>query len=197
MIFDIAVSYEDYLPYDEVRQETERLGFEAVPSLGVLTIESLDMFEQLIDRESSLGGAKIEGVVVKNYLRFGRDGKAIMGKFVSERYRETHEKAWKSKNPSQLSVLASLCQTYRSEQRWEKAIQHRKEDGELQNAPQDIGPLMKLIQADLEEECEDEIKNKLFKWAKGPILRTCVAGFPEWYKRRLLGAQFNVKSGES
>ncbi len=37
----------------------------------------------LLEKESILGG-KVEGIVVKNYARFGKDKKVLMGKYVSE-----------------------------------------------------------------------------------------------------------------
>ena len=32
----------------------------------------------------------------------------------------------------------------------------------------------------------DEIKAALYKWASPQILRKSIAGFPEWYKRKLM-----------
>ncbi len=58
------------------------------------------------------------------------------------------------------------------------------------DAPKDIGPLMAEIPADIFKECEEEIKNQLFKHFWPQIKRISTAGFPEWYKDKLLEAQF-------
>jgi hypothetical protein len=129
-------------------------------------------------------------VVVKNYHRFGMDGKVLMGKYVSEKFKEVHQGEWKKANPSGKDFIGQLGDKYRSEARWEKAVQHLKENGTLQNAPQDIGNLIKEVRSDIIEECSAEISSALLKYAWGQIERRTVAGLPEWYKERLLKQQF-------
>lgn len=47
------------------------------------------------------------------------------------------------------------------------------------------------VHKDLEEECADEIKELLYKWAVKDIKRSVIKGLPEWYKEKLLEKQFN------
>jgi hypothetical protein len=49
---------------------------------------------------------------------------------------------------------------------------------------------MKEIPADIEKECVDEFKDRLFRFAWPHIRRKATAGFPEYYKDQLLKRQF-------
>lgn len=192
ILFDVCPAYETYLPYDEKCREADRLGLEVVPRLfhgGNVTI-SLESLLSLMEMTSVLGGTRIEGVVVKQYTKFGEDGKALFGKHVSEQFKETHQKEWKVKNPSQAGIIDLLGLIYRTESRWQKALQHLAEDGLLTHSPKDIGPIMKEVQKDVLEECEEEIKGRLFKWAWDHLRRMVASGVPEWYKQHLLESQF-------
>jgi len=66
-----------------------------------------------------------------------------------------------------------------------------QDEGRLQSAPQDIGPLMKEVQADILKEETDWIKEKLFEKEQRGILRGVTAGLPEWYKDKLARSQFD------
>lgn len=188
VIFDIMTDEERYLPYCDKFDEATRLGLEVVPNMRIspddVPIDS-SYLKALLDQVSLLGGQKVEGVVIKNYTQFGPDGKALMGKYVSEEFKEIHKGEWKKDNPTKADVLEMLCQTYKTPARWNKAIQHLKEAGKLTSTPKDIGVLIKEVQNDVMEECSDEIKMALFNWAKPQILRAVIAGLPEWYKHKL------------
>ena len=194
IIFDINTGNEEYMPYIEKTQEAIRVGLEIVPILYEGMVESPEQLLSLLDTPSILGGQKIEGVVIKNYTRMGLDKKALMGKYVSEAYKEVHKAEWKKSNPTQGDVLQTLIEAYKAPARWNKAVQHLREAGELEQSPRDIGKLIVEAKADLKKECEEEIKEALYKWAIPKILRGCVAGLPEWYKEQLLKSQF---SGDS
>lgn len=116
----------------------------------------------MLDHTSFLGGAKMEGVVIKNYLRFGKDGKALMGKFVSEEFKEVHRGTWKTKNPTQSDIITNIVSQFSGSARWIKTVHRLRDTGRLENTPKDIGLLIKDVQADLKEECEGEIKELLF-----------------------------------
>lgn len=193
MLFDINDGHESYLSADAKRAEAERLGFECVPTFHAGRIESAEQIREFLGRESVLGGAQIEGVVVKNYRRFGADGKALMGKFVSEAFKERHAVEWKKANPGKGDVVEALIAALRSEARWAKALQHMRERGELLGDPKDIGPALKEINMDVLAECGDEIRERLFKWVWPQISRAITRGFPEWYKQQLLDAQFDKR----
>lgn len=190
ILFDINVGEEQYLPYHTVAAEAERIGLEVVPKLHEGFIADPKDLLSLLDRESVLGGP-IEGIVVKNYKRFGRDGKAVMGKFVTEKYKETASKEWKANNPMLGDVIESIIATLRSERRWEKAVERLRDNGTLLGEPADIGPLIKAVQADVEAEEKDWIKSKLEEWALPRILRASASGLPQWYKERLLNSAFS------
>lgn len=195
MIYDISCGYEDYLGPDEKHGEAMRLGLECVPRLSPVAGEIVaDTLRELLNLESALGNAKVEGVVIKNYGIFGPDKKALMAKFVSEEFKEKHAAAWKITNPKAGDIIFLLTSALRTEARWKKAIQHMREDGTLTDSPKDIGALLQEIKTDVEKECEEEIKEVLYKWALPKILRGVNAGFPEFYKQRLLDQQFEVDS---
>jgi hypothetical protein len=191
ILFDINTGHEEYAPYAEVCIEAARIGLEVVPALpcGKMNPET---FSALLETVSVLGGQKIEGVVVKNYKRFGRDGKALMGKFVSERFKEVHAHEWKNANPTNKDVILRLSEAYRAETRWDKAVQHLRDSGALQQSPRDIADLIREVHKDIEAECAEEIKEVLWKHAKQHILRAAVRGLPEWYKERLLAGAFEA-----
>lgn len=190
IIFDINNGQESYLSYEEKAAEALRLGLEIVPRVHVGKVESAEFFRSFLERVSILGGQKVEGVVAKNYKRFGLDGKALMGKFVSEAFKEVHGADWKERNPGKGDIIALLIGKYRTPARWAKAVQHLKEAGQIESSPRDIGKLIPSTGKDIMEECGEEIKEALFKWAWPDIQRGVISGLPEWYKDELLKAQF-------
>lgn len=190
ILFDVNVGQERYLSYAEKQAEATRLGLEIVPVLYVGRIDALEFFRSFLDRESILGGQKVEGVVVKNYTRFGIDGKVLMGKFVSEEFKEVHAGDWKERNPNTKDVVSRIIDDYRTPARWQKAVIHLKEQGKWLGTPQDIGALIGLAKDDVESECAEEIKTRLWSYAKEQILRGIAGGLPQWYKEQLLKQQF-------
>lgn len=194
IVFDINPGHEAYLTYEEKKAEAERLGLEVVPLIFSGMLDSLEKFRSFLETESVLGGQKIEGVVVKplGYTLFGRDKKCLMGKFVSEAFKESHSLAWKESNPNQGDILLKLGDSFNSQARWMKAIQHLKEQGKIEDSPRDIGMLIKEIPNDVEKECAEVIKEKLYEWAWPHIRRMVTRGFPEWYKEQLVKKQFDM-----
>ena len=69
-------------------------------------------------------------------------------------------------------------------------MQHLTEAGKLEGSPRDIAQLVKEVPADIQKECEDEIKAKLWAWAWPHLRRRLLYGMPEWYKEELLKQQF-------
>jgi len=191
IIYDIETSPNTFLGLKDKKDEAEMLGFECVPSFFFGRVKGADEIKTFLDNESILGGSKVEGIVVKNYQRFGRDGKVMMGKHVSEAFKEKNKAIWKNKNPGGKSFVQNLIEIYRTEARWQKAVQHLEEDGALENSPVDIGPIMREIHKDLADECAEEIKEKLFEWAMKQIKRGVCSGAAEWYKGKLIGRQFD------
>lgn len=191
IIFDISPAEETYLSYQEKSVEATRIGLECVPIISSGHLENAAEVLKLLDQVSVLGGQKIEGVVFKNYKRFGPDKKVLMGKHVSEAFKEVHKNDWAKSNPGKGDVVQLLSEQYRSKARWNKSIQHLKEKGEIENSPRDIGKILKGIAEDIHLECEQEIKAELYKWALPHIKRAAIRGFPDWYKEQLVNVQFD------
>ena len=143
---------------------------------------------KFLDTDSQLGGTKIEGFVVKNLCREVMIGDMpvpfIQGKFVSEKFKEKHGVAWKNKGAGHGWDV--FKENYRTEARWDKSIQHLREQSKLINSPVDIGALVSEIQRDITEECEEEIRDYLWKHYGKSLLRRSTQGFPEYYKKSLL-----------
>ena len=200
ILFDVNSGHKTYLTYEEKKAEAERLGLEVVPLIYAGMVTSMDQFREFLETDSILGGQKIEGVVIKpiGYILFGADKKAIMGKFVSEAFKEVHAKNWKTlpDNVPGKDIVQLIAARYTSAARWQKAIHHLREAGLLDNSPKDIGPIMQEIPKDVEKECKEEIMEELFKWAWPNIRRQLAAGFPLYYKEKLLEQQFTQEPSE-
>jgi hypothetical protein len=190
ILFDVNTGDEVYLSREEKEAEAERIGMEIVPCLYCGPVKSPEQFYRLLERDSILGGAKIEGIVVKNYARFGLDKKVLMGKYVSEQFKEAHGKEWKATNPELGDVVDRIIATVRNEQRWRKSVERLRDAGQLENSPRDIGTLIKEIQQDVRAEEADFITKKLVEYALPRVLRACTGGFPEWYKQQLMESAF-------
>lgn len=193
-VFDVETPDGTFLDWDSKREKAALLGLEVVPRLfeGVI---ALDVMQKLLDSESFLGGTKIEGVVVKpiGYALWGTDKKVLMGKYVSEGFKEKHSKEWKADNrPDVVTLLAAELKT---EARWLKAVQHLREAGKLEGSPRDIGPLMKEVNLDVLKEETEYIKEKLFQRFGKDIVRQVTHGLPEWYKEKLMEEAFDATRG--
>ena len=196
ILFDVSIGEEEWLSYEQLAEEGNRIGLEVVPCLNVDDTGyhglTLDEMRSILDNtQSVLGGQLIEGVVVKPTVPlFGRDKKTLMGKFVSERFKETHKREWKAANPTRSDVVAYLVQELSSPARFQKALIHLREAGQIEDSPRDIGKLIKEVQNDILKEEADYIKDKLFTWGKDNVLRGVTRSIPEWYKNELLRQQF-------
>lgn len=194
IIFDINTGNQEYLSYEEKQRESERLGLEVVPRIFHGRVDSVEAVRGFLDRVSILGGQQIEGVVIKPtaYNLYGLDKKVLFGKFVSEAFKEVHRKAWGESNPTTKDVVGQIIAAYTSPARWNKAIQHLREAGKLVDDVQDIGPIIKEIPNDVLKECEEDIKDDLFKHFWPHIRRGLTTGFPLWYKELLLKRSFET-----
>jgi hypothetical protein len=192
ILFDVDRGMDDFMSPIGKKTVADLLGLECVPMLVWSSITSKDEILAMLERESILGGQKIEGVVIKAYGRFGKDGKTLMGKYVSEAFKESHNKDWKVRNPNRSDVIDKIVETLRSTARWEKAIQHLRDRGELTDSPKDIGPLFKEVNEDVMEEEREFMCAKLLEWGwrKGGIAKGVTRGLAEWYKQKLLEKQF-------
>lgn len=192
-LYDIEGSVYGFVNSPGKVNEAKRLGLEPVRTMWNDNLTDLDIINNLLSNESVLGGPKIEGVVIKprDYQLFGLDKKVLMGKFVSEEFKEIHRREWKGSNPTRGDVIQILAAALTSEARWNKAIQHLRESGELESSPRDIGKLIREIQEDTKKEAEELVKDRLWKWAWPQLQRKVSSGFPEYYKKKLMENQFN------
>ncbi len=184
ILFDVMVGEQMFLTPEAKGGEADRLGLECVPlfAKGAVTLDELKEF---LDRESVLGGAKVEGIVVKNYAQFAPDKKVAMGKLVSADFQEVHQKTWRKANPSKKDFVLEVIESLRTEARWQKSVQHLKEAGKLEGTPRDIGLLIKEVPADILTEEGERLKDIIFAHFWSDIRRGVTRGLPEWYKRQL------------
>lgn len=189
--FDVCTGPEVYLEYVEKCAEFKRMDLETVPYYYYGTLPNVDTIETFLGRTPLLGGKHIEGVVFKAYGRYGEDKKTLMAKYVHPAFRETKVGEEYTKS---VDFLQGMIDTYRSEARWDKAIQRLKEQGKLTDEPKDIGPLIGAITKDIEEECGDDIKRRMWKRYWPHVARGCTGGFAEYYKRKLMKGAFEQDS---
>jgi hypothetical protein len=199
VLFDAVVKGK-YVSRTELQLHAFNFGVDIIPELWTGNLSEyvlskpkgmslpLDFIKRLIETTTSyLGEEIIEGVVIKNYsqtILLGGNMYPLFTKYVRESFKERHNADWKVRQPK--DNLQSWFEGFKSEARWQKSIIHAREKGLLQQAPQDIGPLMKMIQQDIQDEEEANIKNYLYKSFIQDILRKAVHGFPVWYKEQLL-----------
>jgi len=190
VLFDVNTGHELYMHWKDVELQAKTLDIDCVPTLQTGRIENPGRIKELLGDESFLGGPAMEGIVIKNYGRFGRDGHVLMGKYVSEDFKEMHTKDWKKRHPGGKDVLAEIGMSLCTQARWRKALQHLKERGEYTQSLRDIGALFKEVNQDTQQECAEEIKEVLFKWGWKGISKHITRGLPEWYKEYLMEVQF-------
>ena len=95
-------------------------------------------------------------------------------------------------DPGKADVVQSLIVKYKTPARWQKAVQHLREAGNLDESPRDIGNLIKEASEDIEKEEKAEIMEALYQWAWPQIRRGSTAGLAEWYKAELLKRAFDA-----
>lgn len=154
--------------------------------------------DSFMKQPSYLGGANIEGYIVRNLdvkpITGGRQREFLAVKYVSEAFKELNKATWRAENTGR-GKLETFIEEFPASARWLKAVQRLEEAGKLTGTAKDIGPAIKSIQEDVLKEEEDYIKQRLFDIFKGDITRSAVKGFPQWFKDRLMAA--NAPGGDS
>lgn len=199
ILFDVEYAQGVFADRRGIEVSAAVLGLEPVADLTMPDADrwTPDVIRGTLERTSQLGGQRIEGLVFKNYLRPTPWAPVTFGKHVSEAFRETHRGDWKKRNPSNGDVIEQLVHALRTPARWEKAVQHLRDAGQLEGSPRDIGPLIRELQGDALEEEAAFVRDQLYKWAAPRIQRALAAGFAEWYKQRLLEQQFAESDRET
>lgn len=190
VLFDVEAPGQHFAFPEQVAQYASIFGLEPARTLhvGKVTVEQI---QEWLKEESSLGGTRIEGVVLKpaNYDLFGEDKKLLIAKVVREEFKELNGAAWKISNPSRADVVQALIARYRAEPRWRKAVQHLRDAGKLDGSPKDIGPLMAEVKRDIEKEEKESIAEALVARFMPDIVRGATGGLPDWYKAELSGVK--------
>lgn len=160
----------------------DRLEVEAVPVLKG------DNLAAILETESVLGGSRIEGIVVKNYGKTVMVGGQVLplmaAKLVSEKFKEVHRERW-GKEEKFKGKWETFCDSFCTEARWRKAVQHLRESGTLKGEPSDIGAIMSEVNMDIEAEERQSISNFLYAERKREVMKAATKGLPEWYKKEL------------
>lgn len=180
-----------FADYQKLKEASEILDIEVVPLLFEGVIKNVEELKHLLNLESGLGGETVEGIVVKNYgqtIFVGDQVFPSLGKFVREQFKERHKTEWKEKEGK--GKWQTFLESFRTEARFRKAVQHLVEKGELRFTPADIGRLLVELKRDILTEEKESIKEELYKFFMAEILRKATAGFPEWYKEQLLKKAF-------
>lgn len=182
-----------WLSWTSISLWADDLGFEMVPFIlgGKGGSPSMKWLDDIMKRESFLGGAEIEGIVFKNYHQDATLGGHMLpflaAKFVSEKFKERNH----ANHPGK-GTWEAYKDSYQAEGRWLKAVQHLTEDGSINGEPQDIPKLMTEVQKDIGLECKEDIKDFLWKHFGKDLIRNSTRGLPEWYKRHLAEGAFNA-----
>jgi len=179
--FDIELEDRTFLSPIDKKMEFERLDFETVPLYFEGEVNSIDELRKFLDGESILGG-QIEGIVIKNYNIVTQANDIAMGKLVRDEFIEVHKTEWASGEKEVVNIIA---EQFRTEARWEKAVQHLRELGLLTFTPKDIPLLLQEVSRDVYNEENETIKDLLFKYFWGKIHKGITKGIPEWYKEYL------------
>jgi len=186
VLFDVEMSDGKFIDSEARYEIAAELGIDVVPILarGKLHKEELDA---LLKTESFLGGTQIEGVVIKTYA-----DQPMVAKYVSPQFREKASPDWKV-NVRRNDTVQRLIEQLTTEARWQKAIQHLQEADQLSNSPSDIGPIIKEVLRDVQEEEGERIREVLFKHTWPIIAKGITKGLPNWYKARIFGEQNAAK----
>ena len=176
-----------YFAEPDIRHWADRLNIDAIPELyaGVATVDQAKGF---LTTTSYLGGPLIEGVVIKNYtqqLMIRGRLQPLFAKLVRDDFKERNGAEWKGKKGGK-GEIQSFVDSFNTEARMRKAVQHLSEAGELEHSPRDIGKLMKAVYEDVVNEETPDIKEGLYKLYIKQIVRAAQRGLPEWYKAQLI-----------
>jgi len=188
VIFDV---YKDgrWLNYDEKAEYAKKLGLEVVPKLYEGELPDLETIKKIVyETESFLGGQTIEGVVIKNYeerLPFDWvDTNGIFCKYVRQEFRELNNKEWKH---GKKDFLGRMVERYATKARFLKAVQHLKEQGELEGEMRDLPKLMKEFVKDIWEEDGEDIREEFIRYFKRDFNKLLIKKLPMWYQDYLFG----------
>ncbi len=170
--------------HDILTREVDKLGFDSVPLLYHGVISDLKQLDEFLNTESYYGGTKIEGMVIKNYNQVAVSAYSTMcfGKYVSEAFKEANHAGWAAKP----SKIENFYASFTNKARWEKTLQHLRDDGKLTDTPKDIGLIIETTLSDFETEEAANLKEQLYTLYVRQVKQFVVKGLPEYYKAHLV-----------
>jgi len=184
----------EHFGMDVIKEWADKLDVDAVPLIYSGTCSPEFVLGLVKERVSYLGGQKIEGVVVKAYKSWmfmdSMPQTVMSGKYVTEEFKEVHVKNWKKENTGKGKLEVAMSQ-YKSEARWNKAVQHLRDNANLEGSPKDIGNLIKEVREDIIAEEKENIKETLWGIFQNDFLATATNGLPQWYKESLIKGEIN------
>ncbi|MBI5036363.1 hypothetical protein HZC09_03385 [Candidatus Micrarchaeota archaeon] len=193
LVLDVSVGGK-WLARREKEEFARTHGFECVSVLYEGKLGQAAEIEHLLQTKSFLGDVDVEGLVVKNYHRFHTGnylaGAPVFGKYVREEFKELNREVWGQGK----TLEERIMEHFPKEQRWEKVVQHLREEGQLQSGVKDIGKLIQAVEEDFAEEAAAFVKEFLWNEYKFALQRKARAGFAEWYKKKLLDGAFSGRS---
>lgn len=180
-----------FLDGDKVTAEAAQLGLDRVPILIEQERVTPDGLEELLINTKSFLGGEIEGLVISSpYAMPGQREPFMQAKLVRPEFKEIKARGNRTPAPrgsieeTVREAFAAFC----TEARWDKAIQHLREDGKIVGSNTDIGPIIKEIQKDVMEEEGEYVKEMLWTLYRKRFLTAVVDGFPKYYQNLLIEA---------
>jgi hypothetical protein len=158
-----------HLVTSELKELANVLGLEPINVMWDGTIDNKETLNKFLAQESAFGGARVEGIVIKNYAQtYPLDllstsryvGFPLAGKLVNEEFKEANRSGWEK---AKKGTVDSLSEVFLTSPRVKKSIQHLKEKGLLSNEKKDLQYLIPEVWDDLMAECGDEIKAAILK----------------------------------
>ena len=159
-----------------IENTANSFGIDPVPlkHLGTISVQELED----ILKQDSFYGPRMEGLVIKSSRK-----KFEMAKLVRDDYKEVSRHVIKNSLPLEQRITELFLQ-YKTNARWDKAIQHYLDAG---NSPDDklvIPSLIKEVTQDILTEEGETIKNDLFAFFRKQFIRTVTEGLADYYFNR-------------
>lgn len=178
-----------YFGNEYVAVDADELGFDCVPLLIDNMRVTADELEEMLQTTKSFLGGDIEGLVIASpYAMPGQREPFMQAKLVRQEFKEVMVRGNRtavqkgSIEETVREAFAAFC----TEARWDKAIQHLREDGRIVGSNTDIGPIIKEIQRDVLDEEGEYVKEMLWTLYRKRFLGAVVDGFPKYYQSLLL-----------
>lgn len=163
----------------DCRDLADRIGCDAVAIIYEGAMPSKDELRAMATGHSATLGGQREGIVVKQANPYSRC------KIVADNFAEVKIiKAEKAESP-----VAGIGQAFAQPARFEKALQHLKEQGKIKGDNSDIRLLIDEVRRDMFDEEKAAISDALFSVFAKDVARAAVAPVAKWYMNRLDGSE--------